>query len=47
MTQTPTDDAQIASWVDTFNRDGCLFVEDVLPSDWCDELREDLVVKEA
>tara|TARA_Y100000588_G_scaffold353877_2_gene407645 strand:+ start:319 stop:1098 length:780 start_codon:yes stop_codon:yes gene_type:complete len=42
VTQTPTDDAQIASWVDTFNRDGCLFVEDVLPSDWCDELREDL-----
>ena len=42
MTQTATDPAQIESWVETFHRDGCLFLENILPEDWCAELRDDL-----
>lgn len=33
---------QIQAWVDTFNRRGFLFLENVLPPDWCAELRADL-----
>ena len=33
---------QIEEWVETFNRDGCLFIQDVLTPDHCAELREDL-----
>ena len=33
---------QIADWVERFNRDGCLFREEVLPLDWMAELRADL-----
>ena len=36
------DDATIADWVEQFHRHGCLFVRDVLPPDWCAELRRDL-----
>jgi ectoine hydroxylase-related dioxygenase (phytanoyl-CoA dioxygenase family) len=35
-------DAQIAEWVEQFNRDGCLFIPDVLPLDWIAELKADL-----
>jgi len=34
--------AQIQQWVDLFNRQGFLFLERVLPLDWCEALREDL-----
>ena len=36
------DDGQIDSWVEQFDRDGCLFLRNVLPPDWCAELRRDL-----
>ena len=36
------DDELIDSWVEQFHRDGCLFLRDVLPPDWCAELRRDL-----
>ena len=36
------DREQIESWVDQFNTQGFLFLEDVLPPEWCDELRADL-----
>ena len=33
---------QIQEWVDQFHRDGFLFLQDVLPPDWCAQMREDL-----
>ena len=33
---------QIQQWVDTFHQQGYLFLQNVLPPDWCTELREDL-----
>lgn len=33
---------QIQEWVETFQRQGFLFLENVLPPDWCAELRHDL-----
>ncbi len=36
------DDELITGWVEQFNRDGCLFLRNVLPPDWCAELRHDL-----
>ena len=33
---------QIAQWVEQFHRDGFLLVENVLPRDWCAQLRADL-----
>jgi ectoine hydroxylase-related dioxygenase (phytanoyl-CoA dioxygenase family) len=36
------DAAQIQQWVDQFNRDGCLFLKNVLPPALVTELREDL-----
>src|SRR5215212_5431131 len=35
-------EAQIAAWVEQFHRDGFLFLQNVLPPDWCAELRDDL-----
>lgn len=35
-------ETQIADWVERFDRDGCLFLEEVLPLDWVAELRADL-----
>ena len=35
-------DEQIQSWVESFHRDGYLFLQNVLPPDWCAELRADL-----
>jgi len=35
-------EGQIKEWVETFYRDGFLFLENVLPPEWCAELREDL-----
>lgn len=35
-------DEQLQAWVATFHRQGFLFLEHVLPPDWCAELREDL-----
>ena len=35
-------DDQIKAWVEQFHRDGFLFLQDVLPPDWCAQLREDL-----
>lgn len=40
--ETAVDHEQIASWVEQFHTQGFLFLEDVLPEDWCEELREDL-----
>jgi ectoine hydroxylase-related dioxygenase (phytanoyl-CoA dioxygenase family) len=34
---------QISAWVDQFNRDGYLFLQDVLPPDWVAELKADLL----
>jgi len=36
------DDAQIAEWVETFHEQGFLFLRNVLPPDWCAQLRADL-----
>ena len=36
------DEGLIDSWVEQFDRDGCLFLRNVLPPDWCAELRRDL-----
>ena len=33
---------QLADWVETFHRDGYLFLPNVLPADWVAELRSDL-----
>lgn len=33
---------RIRTWVDTFHRQGFLFLENVLPPDWCEALRRDL-----
>jgi hypothetical protein len=33
---------QIQEWVETFHRNGFLFIENVLPPEWCAELRKDL-----
>ena len=33
---------QISAWADQFNREGCLFLRNVLPLDWTAELRADL-----
>ena len=35
-------DAQIQEWVETFHQQGFLFLPNVLPPDWCAELRADL-----
>lgn len=35
-------EAQILEWVDQFHRDGFLFLQNVLPPDWCAQMREDL-----
>jgi len=35
-------DEQIRKWVEAFHRDGCLFLTNVLPPEWCAELRADL-----
>lgn len=35
-------DEQIQAWMATFHKQGFLFLENVLPPDWCAELREDL-----
>ena len=40
--QINVDGVQIREWVDTFHRLGYLFLEEVLPLDWCEELRHDL-----
>lgn len=49
MSESPTylanqvvSDEQIQEWVETFHRQGFLFLEDVLPPEWCAEMREDL-----
>lgn len=39
--QTASPD-QIQEWVETFHRDGFLFLQNVLPPEWCAELRRDL-----
>ena len=36
------DPSRIESWVDTFHTQGFLFLENVLPPDWCAEMRDDL-----
>ena len=36
------DPKQIAEWVERFHTDGYLFLEEVLPPDWCEQLKEDL-----
>ena len=33
---------KIREWVDEFHRNGFLFIENVLPPEWCAELRKDL-----
>lgn len=38
----PASPEQIQAWVEQFHRDGYLFLQNVLPADWCAELRADL-----
>ena len=38
----PASPEQLQTWVEQFHRDGYLFLQDVLPADWCAELRADL-----
>jgi hypothetical protein len=38
----PASQDQIQAWVETFHQQGFLFLENVLPPDWCAELRADL-----
>jgi hypothetical protein len=33
---------QIQEWVETFHRDGFLFLQNVLPPEWCAQMRADL-----
>lgn len=33
---------QLAAWAAAFHRDGYVFIDDVLPADWCARLRADL-----
>lgn len=40
--ETTVDTSQIETWIETFHRDGFLFLEGVLPEAWCAELRDDL-----
>ena len=35
-------DEQIEAWANQFNREGCLFLRNILPPDWTAELRADL-----
>jgi ectoine hydroxylase-related dioxygenase (phytanoyl-CoA dioxygenase family) len=35
-------DEQIGEWLEQFHRDGYLVLRDVLPPDWCAEMRDDL-----
>lgn len=35
-------DEQIQEWVDLFNRQGYLFLKNILPPDWCAQLRAEL-----
>jgi len=38
----PVSQEQLQTWAETFHRQGFLFLENVLPLDWCAELRADL-----
>ena len=42
LAHQPPDDAVIDDWIHRFHRDGCLFLRNVLPPEWCAELRRDL-----
>jgi len=42
LADQPVDPEQIQQWVETFHRDGFLFLKNVLPLDLCAELRADL-----
>ena len=33
---------QIQEWVETFHQQGFLFLQNVLPTDWCAQMRADL-----
>jgi ectoine hydroxylase-related dioxygenase (phytanoyl-CoA dioxygenase family) len=39
---TKVTDTQIDAWVEQFHRDGFLVIHDVVPPDWCAQMREDL-----
>ncbi len=42
LADQPVSQEQIQTWVETFHRDGYLFLQNVLPPDLCTELRADL-----
>src|SRR4051812_33396440 len=42
LADTPPDPAVIREWVETFHRDGFVFLPNVLPPEMCAELRDDL-----
>ena len=42
LAETAVSEAQIDDWVEQFHRDGFLVVQDVLPPDWCAQMRDDL-----
>ena len=39
LAHQPPADGIIDDWIQRFHRDGCLFLRNVLPPDWCAELR--------
>jgi len=39
---TPVDPVTLEDWIARFDRDGYLFLANVLPPEWCAELRDDL-----
>ena len=39
----PLDEAQIKSWIETFDRDGVVFLPEFLPRFWCEEMHADLI----
>jgi ectoine hydroxylase-related dioxygenase (phytanoyl-CoA dioxygenase family) len=42
LAKSKVSDDQLQEWVDLFHEQGYLFLENVLPPDWCKELRDDL-----
>jgi ectoine hydroxylase-related dioxygenase (phytanoyl-CoA dioxygenase family) len=42
LAEKAVSEKQILKWVEQFNKEGFLFIPDVLPPDWCSALRADL-----
>lgn len=42
LAEEKASDQQLQAWVEQFHREGCLFLQNMLPPDWTAQLREDL-----